>query len=108
MQQSFAAQKLAALISRIPKVPDRVVVVGRAKGLFIDNGKYAFLHLSRHAPTLRTSFMTFEPDPAQQLQAKGLNAFCFTDPDGPAQLARAGIVVSDDFWWKIKTAAIAR
>ncbi|EHJ45955.1 CDP-glycerol:poly(glycerophosphate) glycerophosphotransferase (plasmid) [Solidesulfovibrio carbinoliphilus subsp. oakridgensis] len=105
MHARTAADRLAAVLAKTPREHDRVVFVGRSSGLFIDNGKYAFLHAQRHAPHLRTAFMTFEPAPAKALRAHGLPAFCFTDAEGPAELARAGIVVSDDFWWRIKTTA---
>ncbi len=105
MEPLAAVKRLAELLAKTPREPDQVVFVGRSNGLFIDNGKYAFLHAHRHAPHLRCSFMTFEAAAAKALRAEGLPAFCFDDADGPAQLARAGIVVSDDFWWRIKSTA---
>ena len=105
MPETAAVERLANLVANMPKEPGNVVFVGRAKGLFIDNVKYAFLHAHRHAPHLRSSFMTFNRPEARELQGHGLPAFCFEDPDGPSRLARAAIVVSDDFWWKTRTAA---
>jgi len=107
MHPDSATSRLAAIIAKTPKEHDRVVFVGRSRGLFIDNVKYAFLHAQRHAPHLRSSFMTFDTAAAKALRAQDLPAFCFEDADGPSQLARAGIVVSDDFWWKTKTTASA-
>ncbi|BAH73475.1 CDP-glycerol glycerophosphotransferase family protein [Solidesulfovibrio magneticus] len=104
-QAPSAAVRLAAVLAKTPKAPDHVVFVGRAGGLFIDNGKYAFLHAVRHAPHLRCAFMTFDAGQAKLLRAKGLDAFCFDDPDGPSRLARAAIVVSDDMSWKTRTLA---
>lgn len=105
MHADSAPSRLAALIAKTPKEHDRVVFVGRSGGLFIDNVKYAFLHAQRHAPHLHCSFMTFDGPAAKALRAQDLPAFCFEEPEGPSQLARAGIVVSDDFWWRIKSTA---
>lgn len=107
MQESSAAHRLAAIIASCPKEHDRVVFVGRARGLFIDNAKYAFLHAHQHAPHLRSTFMTFDQAAAKALLAQGLPAFCFHDADGPARLSKAAIVVSDDFWWKTQSPASA-
>jgi CDP-glycerol glycerophosphotransferase len=98
----FASDKLAEILARTPREHDRVVFVGRSQGLFIDNGKYAFLHAFRHAPHLKSAFLTFDPALAKTLRASGLPAFSFDDVNGPTHLAMAGIVVSDDFGWKIK------
>ncbi|WP_243439133.1 CDP-glycerol glycerophosphotransferase family protein [Fundidesulfovibrio soli] len=105
MSETAALERLAQLVADTPKERGNVVFVGRAKGLFIDNVKYAFLHAHRHAPQLHSTFMTLNRPEARELQANGLPAFCFEDPDGPARLARASIVVSDDFWWKTRTPA---
>ncbi|WP_243310620.1 CDP-glycerol glycerophosphotransferase family protein [Fundidesulfovibrio agrisoli] len=98
-------ERLTSVVANLPKEPGNVVFVGRAKGLFIDNVKYAFLHAHRHAPHLSSTFMTLNRPEARELQGHGLPAFCFEDPDGPSRLAKASIVVSDDFWWKTRTPA---
>lgn len=105
MPPSTPFERIAALLARTPREPDLVVFVGRGTGLFIDNVKYAFLHAFRHARGLRVMFMTFGRSECKDLQAQGLPAFCFEDPDGPATLALAGIIVSDDFWWRSKSPA---
>ncbi|MBU1002513.1 MAG: CDP-glycerol glycerophosphotransferase family protein [Proteobacteria bacterium] len=93
-------KKLVQLAARTTRRPDLAVFPGRSEGRFIDNGKYAFLHCHRHLPELDCHFLTTDPREARKLRERGLPALLFGQGNSLEVLLEAGLVISDDFWWK--------
>ncbi|WP_320172176.1 CDP-glycerol glycerophosphotransferase family protein [Maridesulfovibrio sp.] len=93
-------QKLREAAAAIPKQKNLAVFFGRAGSYFIDNVKYFFLHCVQHQPELKCCFMTFTRKDAAVLKEQGLPAMWVSDPEAAGIMARAGLVVSDDFIWK--------
>jgi CDP-glycerol glycerophosphotransferase len=75
--------------------------MGRSGGYFIDNAKYAFLHCINEMPELKCYFFSMNPKLTQELRHKGLPAISYEDEGAIELLLRAGIVVADDYEWKL-------
>ena len=88
-----------AALSR--RSPGRVVFMGRQNSQFNDNCKYAFLHCARHCPQLECAFATGSRDVVALLRSAGLPVFGLSDPGAAAFLLGAGLVVCDDFHWRM-------
>ncbi|WP_245587879.1 CDP-glycerol glycerophosphotransferase family protein [Desulfovibrio inopinatus] len=84
----------------MPKQANLVVFPGRVGGQMIDNVKYAFLYFARHVPEIDGRFLTFDRDEHVLLQEQGLPSVLFGRDDSIEVLARAALIISDDFWWK--------
>ncbi|WP_027723106.1 CDP-glycerol glycerophosphotransferase family protein [Maridesulfovibrio zosterae] len=93
-------QKLHKVAASVPKQKNLAVFFGRSGIYFIDNVKYFFLHCVQHQPQLQCCFMTFTKKDANILKEQGLPAMWVSDPNAAAIMARAGLVISDDFIWK--------
>ncbi|WP_432738058.1 CDP-glycerol glycerophosphotransferase family protein [Maridesulfovibrio sp. FT414] len=93
-------QRLREAAASVPKQKNLAVFFGRAGSYFIDNVKYFFLHCVQHQPELKCFFITFTKKDAAVLKEQGLPALWVSDPDAAGIMARAGLVVSDDFIWK--------
>lgn len=96
--------RLATLVrqaARSSRSPRRVVFFGRQMEQFNDNGKYAFLHCARACPRLACSFVTQSRDVAAMLTGAGFAAYVAGDPRADAFMLGAGVVVCDDFHWRM-------
>ncbi|MFV0420818.1 CDP-glycerol glycerophosphotransferase family protein [Oleidesulfovibrio sp.] len=93
--------QLAKLAQRMPRKKNLVIFVGRSGGHFIDNAKYAFLHCVNNMPELSCYFFTMNPKLALDLRRNGLPAIGYGDEGAIELLLRAGIVVADDFEWRV-------
>jgi CDP-glycerol glycerophosphotransferase len=96
--------RLGALVRQAAaarRSPQRVVFFGRQMEQFNDNGKYAFLHCARACPELSCAFVTQSREVAAMLSGAGLTAFVLGDPRADAFMIGAGVVVCDDFHWRM-------
>lgn len=94
-------RELAATSRSVPRTPNLAIFPGRAGGRFIDNNKYAFLHCHRHVPQLDCHFLTADPAEAKQLRTIGLPVLLESEQQAIDVMVQAGLVVCDDFHWKI-------
>ncbi|UZP66897.1 CDP-glycerol glycerophosphotransferase family protein [Desulfovibrio mangrovi] len=92
--------RLKEVVASIPKQKNLAIFFGRAGGSFIDNVKYFFLHCVQHQPQLECYFISFDKKEAASLHAQGLPAVWVNEPEAPALMAKAGLVICDDFSWK--------
>lgn len=99
MQQT-ELEKIREMAASIPKQKDLVVFFGRSGSYFIDNVKYFFLHCSRKQPEFKSIYISFDRRDAADLKEQGLPAMWVNDDDAAPIMARAGLVVCDDFSWK--------
>ncbi|MHC1791722.1 CDP-glycerol glycerophosphotransferase family protein [Solidesulfovibrio sp.] len=81
--------------------PRQVVFFGRRLEQFNDNGKYAFLHCARACPELTCAVVTQSKEVAAMLGGAGLTAYVLGDPRADAFMLGAGVVVCDDFHWRM-------
>ncbi|SMF44887.1 CDP-glycerol glycerophosphotransferase family protein [Desulfovibrio gilichinskyi] len=93
-------EKLQKLASAIPKQKNLAIFFGRAGSHFMDNVKYFYIHCVKNQPELECHFMAFEKKDADILKSQGLPATWVNHPDSADLMAKAGIVISDDFSWK--------
>ncbi len=93
-------QKLREAAASVPKQKNLAIFFGRAGSYFIDNVKYFFLHCVQHQPAFQCCFMTFTQKDATILKEQGLPAMWVSNPEAAGIMAKAGLVVSDDFIWK--------
>jgi CDP-glycerol glycerophosphotransferase len=93
-------EQLAQLAEKTHRKSRLAVFIGRDGGRFMDNVKYAFLHCVKHVPELTCFFLSTHQDEVRTLREHDLPAVLHTDEGSIEMLLRAGIVVSDDFWWK--------
>ncbi len=93
-------QKLREAAASVPKQKNLAIFFGRAGSYFIDNVKYFFLHCVQHQPEFQCCFMTFTQKDATILKEQGLPAMWVSNPEAAGIMAKAGLVVSDDFIWK--------
>ncbi|KHK01086.1 CDP-glycerol glycerophosphotransferase family protein [Desulfovibrio sp. TomC] len=92
---------LAQQAAAARRSPGQVVFFGRQMTQFNDNGKYAFLHCARSCPALSCAFVTESRDVAALLTGAGLAAYVLGDPRADAFMLGAGVVVCDDFHWRM-------
>ena len=81
--------------------PGRVVFMGRQNSQFNDNCKYAYLHCVRHCPELSCTYISESRDVVTLLRSHGLPVLACDDPRASAAMLEAGVVVCDDFHWKM-------
>lgn len=98
--QSNEMEKLQKLASAIPKQKNLAIFFGRAGSHFMDNVKYFYIHCVKNQPELECYFMAFNKKEADVIKKNGLPATWVNHPDSADLMARAGIVISDDFSWK--------
>lgn len=99
------ASRLEALSRATPKKPNLVIFAGRVSGRFLDNVKYLFAHCVAQSKKLTCFFLTHDPSEYKTLSALGLPTLLFPQDESLQLLARASVVVSDDFWWKTHSPA---
>ncbi len=97
---NHAERTLRRISEKTPKKAEVVLFVGREEGAFLDNTKYAFLDCVRHFPHLSGFYLTHDPALRDHLRRHGLPALLFPEPEAIQAAASAGVVVSDDFWWR--------
>mgnify|MGYP001316778872 CR=1 FL=1 len=98
--QKTEFEKIRETAASISKQKNLVVFFGRAGSCFIDNVKYFFLHCSRKQPELKCVYISFDRRDAAELKRQGLAAMWVNEEDAAPIMARAGLVVCDDFSWK--------
>lgn len=93
-------QNLRNFSASTPKQKNLCLFFGRAGGYFIDNVKYFYIYCVQNRPEMACLFVSFDRKEADKLKQQNLPALWVNDPDALALLAKASIVVSDDFSWK--------
>jgi len=84
-----------------PRSPRRIVFMGRQNSQFNDNCKYAFLHCARQHPDLACTYVTEAREVVALLDGAGLPALHRDDPRAARAMLGAGVVVCDDFHWRM-------
>lgn len=87
----------------MPRRRDRIVVIGRDEGKFVDNAKYFFLQASvdEHAIP-RLVFLTEREDVRDMLQARSFAAIVHPSATSIGLLLTAGIAVVDSTEWYLR------
>lgn len=85
---------------KAPPQPGLVAFVGRSRGYFIDNVKYAFLRCVEAAGNITPFFITTIPEERDKLAAHDLPVYLFPEEEAVMALARASTLVADDFYYK--------
>jgi len=91
---------IAPLALLFPKIPNRIIVIGRGENCtFSGNAKYFFLHLQHiYGDNLDVRFITNDPEAYNELQKNGLTVLHDRYPDKIA-LLKAAFVVTDSSGW---------
>ena len=91
---------VARYLAASPRRAGNIAFVGRADSRFVGNTKHLFLHLLAHAPDLHPTYVTLNRAVYKLLKMSGLPVGFFPDNDATEALARAGVVVVDDFHYR--------
>ncbi len=83
-----------------PKIRNRIVVVSRHNGLFIDNAKHFFLYLCKHAsPKPDVIFLTHNATTCTELLGNNLPACRFPELKSIRYLLTANLIIVDSAEW---------
>ncbi len=94
------AKTIAHFLATRQRMPENMVFVGRSDGQFSGNAKYVFLHFVEHVPQCKSVFVTVNPAVHRDLRDRGLPTARFPAQDALEALARASVVVVDDFQFR--------
>ncbi len=92
-------QSIVEAAKKVPRQENLVIFIGRSGGLFTDNCKYAFLECFRHFPGLECVYLTHIKKQYDLLLRNNLPVHFFNGVQSLTFCLRAGVIVSDDFWW---------
>lgn len=93
-------QKLREFSASTPKQKNLSLFFGRAGGYFIDNVKYFYIYCVQNRPEMNCFFVSFDKKEVDKLRQQNLPALWLNDPEALSLLAKASLVISDDFSWK--------
>ncbi len=99
MQES-QARAIARFLASTHREPRRIAFIGRSDSQFTGNCKYLFLHMFQNAPQFSPCYVTLNRDVHRALVAAGLPSALFPEQNAVSVLARAGVVVVDDFQYR--------
>jgi CDP-glycerol glycerophosphotransferase (TagB/SpsB family) len=97
------ARAIARFLASTPRDPRQVAFIGRSDSQFAGNCKYLFLHMLRNAPRFSPTYVTLNRHVHRGLITAGLPSVLFPDQDAVTVLAKAGVVVVDDFHYRLNT-----
>lgn len=96
---------LAPVALLVPRRKDRIAVIGRDDGRFVDNCKYFLLQgAPLLAPDARTVFVTERRETAEALRERGYEALVYPGRAAAWYLLRAGttVVDSNEWWFRMR------
>lgn len=95
------ARTIAHFLAANPRNNHNVAFIGRSDSQFAGNCKYFYLHMVQNEPEFRPCYVTLNRSVYRSLVERGLPAALFPEQDAITALARAGIVVVDDFHYRL-------
>ncbi|QJB55719.1 CDP-glycerol glycerophosphotransferase family protein [Pseudodesulfovibrio sp. zrk46] len=93
------AQQFIELAKLTPKT-NLVVFAGRVGGQLMDNAKYIFNYCARTRQPFKSVFLTHDPEVKATMEQAKLPVVLFPSAEAVKILAKARLVVCDDFWWR--------
>lgn len=87
------------LVMLLPRKKNRVAVIGRQSGFFLDNAKYFFLQAVQDFPDVRFVFLSENRDVVDAIRARGGEALLYPLPRALWFLLRCSCAVVDDVAW---------
>jgi CDP-glycerol glycerophosphotransferase len=93
---------IAPLAFLIPKKRNRIIIIGRNKGEYLDNTKYLHLYLSENETKLEYYWLTEQKSTYNELSKHYPNILYHVSMDSITKLLTANIVVVDAMDWQYK------